>query len=85
MPADSFASAHPNKLDADWFATEPFGESMIFPASKLTVVNILDDARYEAMGWTNLDAKNILQLGNHKDVSRGLRARDSRAGFRGQL
>jgi len=52
MPADSFASAHPNKLDADWFATEPFGESMIFPASKLTVVNILDDARYEAMGWT---------------------------------
>jgi hypothetical protein len=26
MPADSFASAHPSKLDGNWFATEPIRE-----------------------------------------------------------
>jgi hypothetical protein len=33
---------------------ECFGESMIFPASKVTVVNILDDQAYMKMGWTDL-------------------------------
>jgi hypothetical protein len=31
---------------------ECYGESMIFPASKVTVVNILDDQAYKDMGWT---------------------------------
>lgn len=36
---------------------ECYGESMIFPASKVTVVNILDDEAYEqVLGWTDLDA-----------------------------
>jgi hypothetical protein len=34
---------------------ECFGESMIFPASKITVVNILDDEAYKDMGWTDLE------------------------------
>jgi hypothetical protein len=35
---------------------ECFGESMIFPASKVTVVNILDDEAYQDLGWTDLEA-----------------------------
>ena len=31
-----------------------YGESMIFPSSHITVVNILDDEAYVAMGWTDL-------------------------------
>jgi hypothetical protein len=34
---------------------ECFGESMIFPASKVTVVNILDDEAYQKMGWKDLE------------------------------
>ena len=32
-----------------------YGESMIFPASKVTVVNILDDEAYKDMGWKDLE------------------------------
>jgi hypothetical protein len=35
---------------------ECFGESMIFPASHVTVVNILDDEAYKDLGWTDLEA-----------------------------
>jgi hypothetical protein len=35
---------------------ECYGESMIFPASKVTVLNILDDAAYQKMGWKDLKA-----------------------------
>jgi hypothetical protein len=31
-----------------------YGESMIFPASHVTVLNILDDEAYVAMGWADL-------------------------------
>ena len=33
-----------------------YGESMLFPASQITVVNILDDEAYQEMGWTGLKA-----------------------------
>ena len=33
-----------------------YGESMLFPASQITLVNILDDEAYQKMGWTDLTA-----------------------------
>jgi hypothetical protein len=33
-----------------------YGESMIFPETKIDVVTILDDSAYKDMGWTDLDA-----------------------------
>ena len=45
---------------------ECYGESMIFPASKVTVVNILDDQAYKDMGWTT-------RCRNHGGLSTGPR------------